>query len=337
MSTLLQKLILRRDLTQKEARFLMRELMSDTLSDILKAALITALATKGETIDEITGMAQTMRECAIKVPAQNPLLDTCGTGGSGLQRLNVSTASAFILAACGARVAKHGNRAASGRVGSFDVLETLGAKIELSPAHVARTIKETNLGFMFAPLFHTAIKNVMPVRKELDIKTIFNILGPLTNPTGAQYQILGVSYRELGPTMATALKNLGAKRALVVYGEDGLDEITTTAGTRVWELRERGAIITYRIKPQDFGIKRVPFAKIKGGDAAYNARVIRGVFDGAITDARRDIILLNAAAGLYVYGSARSIKEGVAIAGEAIRNGLAKAKLTGYIAMSKKI
>lgn len=337
MSTLLQKLVSHQNLSQKEATQLMRELMSDTLSDILKAAILTSLATKGETIEEITGMTRAMREFSVKVPFKNPLLDTCGTGGSGLQRLNVSTASAFILASCGVRVAKHGNRAASGRVGSFDVLEALGAKIEFGPSQVTRTIKETNLGFMFAPLFHPAMKNVMPVRKELGIKTVFNILGPITNPANAQYQVLGVSRPELGPIMATVLKNLGARGALVVYGEDGLDEITVTSSTKVWELAGNGNIKTYRIKPGDFGIQQTPFAKIKGGDAAYNARVIRGVFDGSIADARRDIMVLNAAAGLYVYGAVQSTKEGTALAQKAVVSGRVKKKLEEYIAISKQL
>lgn len=311
----------------------MRELMSEKLSDTLKAALLAALATKGETQDEITGMARAMRACSIKVPAKNPLLDTCGTGGSGLQRLNVSTASAFILASCGARVTKHGNRAASGRTGSFDVLEALGAKIELSPAQVAQTIKQTNLGFIFAPLYHPAMKNIMPVRRELGIKTVFNLLGPLTNPANAHYQILGVSRPELGPIMIGALQNLGARRALVVYGEDGLDEITITAPTKVWELKNK-TIRSYRIAPEQFGIKRAPFSKIKGGDAAYNARIIRGVLEGAITSAPRDLILLNAAAGLYVYGTAPSIKEGVKRAHKAIQSSAAYKKLNEYITLT---
>jgi anthranilate phosphoribosyltransferase len=234
------------------------------------------------------------------------------------------------------RVAKHGNRAASGRVGSFDVLEALGAKIELTPKHVAKTIQKTNLGFMFAPLYHPAMKNIMPVRKELSIRTVFNILGPLTNPAKAQYQILGVSRPELGPILATALKNLGARRALVVYGEDGLDEITITAPTKIWELKN-SIIRTYKITPEQFGIKRVPFSKIKGGDAEYNARIIRGVLKGTITDARRDIILLNAAAGLYVYGFASSIKEGLQRAQTAIHSGAAFKKLNEYVILTNQL
>ena len=339
--TLLRKLAARQNLTQKEAgellRALMAETLSDTLSDTLKAALITALAAKGETVEEITGMARAMRELSVKVPARNPLLDTCGTGGSGLQRLNVSTASASILAACGVRVAKHGNRAASGRTGSFDVLEALGAKIELEANQVAETIKQTNLGFIYAPLYHPAMKSIMPVRKELGIRTVFNILGPLTNPAHPHFQVLGVSNPKLGHILISVLQNLGAKRALVVYGEDGLDEITVTAPTHMWELTNDGAVKSYTIQPENFGIRRVPFNKIKGGNAAYNARVISGILEGAITDARRDIVLLNAAAGLYIYGRARSIKQGIAYARKAIDSGKVKEKLENYIAISNTV
>src|SRR3990167_8052480 len=336
MSKFLKKLTARQNLTQKEATMLMRELVSEKLSDVSKSALLTALAMKGETIEEITGTAEAMRKLSVKIHMKNPLLDTCGTGGSGLQPLNVSTASAFILAACGVRVAKHGNRAASGRVGGFDVLESLGAKIELNPKQVAQTIKQTGLGFIFAPLYHPAMKNIMPVRKELGIKTIFNILGPLTNPAGARCQVLGVSEKRLGPMMISVLKKLGAVRALVVYGEDGLDEITITAPTKIWELKNK-AIRFYSITPEQFGIKRAPFSKIKGDDAAYNARAISGVFDGNIIDARRDIILLNAAAGLYVYGAVVSIKKGLTLAREAVSLGKARSKLAEYIITSNAV
>jgi anthranilate phosphoribosyltransferase len=332
----LRKLVAQENLTQKEAALLMRELVSETVSDTLKAALLTALAIKRETIDEITGMAREMRAQSIKVPAKNPLLDTCGTGGSGLTRLNVSTASAFILASCGACVAKHGNRAASGRVGSFDVLEALGAKVELTPKQVAKTIQKTNLGFMFAPLYHPAMKNIMPVRKELSIRTVFNILGPLTNPAQAQYQILGVSNEKLGVQMITVLKKLGCKRALVVYGEDGLDEITITAPTKIWELKNN-TIHKCKISPEQFDIQRAQFSKIKGGNAAQNARVIRGVLKGTITGAQRDIILLNAGAGLYVYGTTPSIKKGIELAREAVITGKAKVKLAEYINASNVV
>lgn len=331
----IKKLVEHQSLSYSEARQLLRDFVGESMSDVQKAALLIALAAKGETVEEITGMARAMRELSVKVPVKNPLLDTCGTGGSGLTRLNVSTASAFILASCGVRVAKHGNRAASGRVGSFDVLEVLGAKIELSPDEVARTIKETNLGFIFAPLYHPAIKNIMPVRKELGIRTVFNILGPLTNPANAKYQVLGVSDPKLGATMIAALQKLGCKRALVVHGEDGLDEITMTAPTRVWELTQRGTVKTYRIKPQDFGIKQVPFSKIKGGDAAYNARAILGILDGTITDGRRNLVLLNAAAGLYVYGKVKSLGGGVARAKNSVITHETQKLLNRYLALTR--
>jgi len=333
---LLQKITQGTDLTQKESAYIMHSIMSGNLSETLIAGILTALAIKGETVNEITGMARAMRSFSKKVAIQNPLLDTCGTGGSGLRRINVSTASAFILAAAGVRVAKHGNRAASGRSGSFDVLEKLGVRIELSPVQVKKMIKKTNLGFMFARVFHPAMKHVANVRKNLGIRTVFNILGPLTNPARANHQILGVSDPRLGPIMIAVLKKLGTKRALVVYGEDGLDEITITAPTQVWELK-KGRTRTYKITPEQFGIKRVPFKKIKGGNATFNARIIRGCLNNTITDAHRDLILLNAAAGLYVYGRASSIRHGLSIAQKAIRNGSAKAKLEEYIKVSRKM
>ena len=334
--TILQKLTQKQNLTQKEAADVMREIMSGKMTDVMKAAVLTALAMKGETIDEIVGMAKVMRQFSVKVKAHNPLLDTCGTGGSGLPRLNVSTASAFILAACGVRVAKHGNRSSGERCGSFDLLEALGAKIELTPKQVTQTIKMTNLGLMFAPLYHPAMGHVVPVRKELGIKTIFNILGPMTNPAGANHQILGISDPGLGPMMIEVLRRLGSKHVMVVYGEDGLDEITMTTSTRVWELTSSNKIKKYKIKPQDFGLKQVSFDKIKGGDKKYNARVIRDVLTGKLRDSRRDLITLNAGAGLYVYGKARSIKQGLTIAQKVIDDGSVKAKLEEYVKLSKK-
>jgi len=335
--TILQKLTQHHNLPQIKAADLMRQIMSGKMSDVMKSAVLTALAAKGETVDEIVGMARVMRKFSVKLPIKNPLLDTCGTGGSGLQRLNVSTAAAFILAACGVRVAKHGNRASGGRCGSFDLLESLGAKIKLGPKQVAKTIKLTNLGFMFAPLYHPAMKYVALVRKELDIKTIFNILGPLTNPAGAKYQVLGVSEQSIAPKLLNVLKQLGTKHALVVYGEDGLDEITLTRPTRVWELASDGRVKKYKVKPEDFGLKSVNFSKIKGGDKKYNMKIIYDVLTGKLRNARRDLILLNAAAGLYVYGKVKSIKQGLITAQEAIDTGCVKTKLEQYIKVSKTV
>jgi anthranilate phosphoribosyltransferase len=341
MSSILSKLTNYQNLTQKEAQTLMRQMMIDAkdgaMSDTIKAAILTALAMKGETIKEITGFAKTMRQFSVKIPVRNPLLDTCGTGGSGLSRLNVSTAAAFILAAAGVKVAKHGNRAAGGRCGSFDLLEGLGAKIELGPAEVAETIKQTNLGFIFAPLYHPAMKNVSPVRRELGIRTVFNILGPLTNPARPQYQILGVSDSKLGPMMIEILRQLGSKRAMVVCGGDGLDEITLTGPTQVWELFVNGHIKKYAIKPEDFGLKRVQFDAIKGGDTQFNIKIIREVLNGKLADARSDLIVLNAATGLYIFGKIKSIKEGIMIALQLIKTGQVKAKLNEYIQSSLKL
>jgi anthranilate phosphoribosyltransferase len=335
--TFLQKLTQHQNLTQKEAAILMRQIMSGKMSDVIKSSVLTALAMKSETVDEIIGMARVMRKFSVKVPAKNPLLDTCGTGGSGLPRLNVSTAAAFILAACSVRVAKHGNRASGHRCGSFDLLESLGARIELGPKQVAKTIKSTNLGFIFAPLYHPAMKYAVPVRKKLSIRTVFNILGPLTNPANAKYQILGISDPKLGPMMIEVLSRLGSKRAMVVCGEDGLDEITLTESTRVWELMPSGRVKKYIIKPENFGLKSVSFSKIKGNDRKYNTKVIYDVLTGKLRGARLNLILLNAAAGLYVFGKAKSIKQGLAIAQKAVESGKVKVKLEEYIKLTKKM
>jgi len=334
---ILSKLIQKQNLTTQESQNLMRKIMSNKIINVQKSAILTALSIKGETINEIAGMAKAMRKISKKVPIKNPLLDTCGTGGSTLPRLNVSTASAFILAACGVRIAKHGNRSSSGRCGSFDLLEGLGAKIELKPNKVAKTIKKTNLGFMFAPLYHPAMKHVILVRKKLGIRTVFNILGPLTNPAGAKYQILGISDPNLGFKMIKVLKALGTKRALIVYGEDGLDEITLTSPTKVWELNDEKKIKKYQIKPADFGLKQVNFDKIKGGKIKYNTKAIRDILTGTNTGPQRDLVVLNAGAGLYIYGKTKSIKQGIKLAEQAIDNRKAGQKLEQYIKLSKTV
>jgi anthranilate phosphoribosyltransferase len=330
---ILKKLSQKQDLTIEEAAGVMKLIMSGETTPAQTACFLTALATKGESTEEITGMAKVMREFSTKVEVGGPLLDTCGTGGSGLPRLNISTAGAFVLAAAGVKVAKHGNRAAGGRCGSFDVLEALGAKIELSVEQVKKAIEQTGLGFIFAPLFHPAMKNVVPVRKEIGIRTVFNILGPLTNPAGAQYQVLGVSDESIAPKMIEVLKNLGSKKVLLVHGGDGLDEITVTAKTKVWEL-DNGEIKEYELTPEQFGMQRVDFDAIKGGDARQNAQIIKDIFDNKITDARLDIILLNVAAGLIAYGQVENFEEGVKISRQIIESGKAKEKLEEYIKLS---
>jgi len=340
MTNILKKLIQHQNLTSQESTQLMRQLMQGKINPALAGAILTALTVKGETVDEIAAMAQVMRKFSIKVKidrSDTPLLDTCGTGGSGLEGLNVSTASAFILAACGVRIAKHGNRKASSKCGSFDALEGLGARIDLGPNQVAKLIQLTGIGFMFAPLYHPAMCHVVPVRRALGIRTVFNFLGPLCNPAGAKYHVLGVSSVNLAPKLLKVLKKLKFQRALVVHGTDGLDEITLTAPTKVWELKQSGITRHYTIKPEQFGIKRVKFDAIKGGTVKYNTKVIIDVLSGRDKSAKRDIIALNAAAGLYIAGKAKNIKQGLNIAQSAIDSGAAQAKLVEYIKLSKKI
>lgn len=308
----------------------MNLIMSGENTPAQTAAFLALLAAKGESSDEITGMTKVMREFGIKVDVDMPLLDTCGTGGSGLPRLNVSTASAFVLAAAGVKIAKHGNRAAGGRCGSFDVLEALGARIELNAEHVKKSIEEIGLGFMFAPLFHPAMKNVGPVRKEIGIRTVFNILGPLTNPANAKHQVLGVSDESIAPKMIEVLKNLGSKKVLLVHGQDGLDEITVTAETKIWEL-DGGNIKEYEIFPEQFGMQRVEFSAIAGGNAQENADAIRKILNNEITDARLDIILLNVAAGFIAYEKVGNFEDGIKIARKIIESGKAGGKLDEYI------
>ncbi|MFH1565288.1 MAG: anthranilate phosphoribosyltransferase [bacterium] len=334
--TIIKKLSQKQDLTIEESSNAMKLIMSGENTPAQTATFLSLLSAKGESSEEITGMAKVMREFGVKVEVDMPLLDTCGTGGSGLPRLNVSTASAFVLAAAGVKIAKHGNRASGGRCGSFDVLETLGARIELNAKYVKKSIEEIGLGFMFAPLFHPAMKNVAPVRKEIGIRTVFNILGPLTNPANVKYQVLGVSDESIAPKMIEVLKNLGSKKVLLIHGKDGLDEITVAAETKIWELNG-GDIKEYEISPEQFGMQRVEFSAIAGGNAQENADVIRKILNNKITDARLDIILLNVAGGLIAYEKAESFEEGIEIARETIESGKAGRKLEEYIKYSNTL
>lgn len=333
---ILKKLTARKDLSAHEAEDVMRALMSGEMTHAQTASFLTALAMKGESVEEITACARVMRSCALPVSVEGKVLDTAGTGGSGLMRLNVSTAACFVLAALGVRVAKHGNRTFGGNCGSFDVLESLGANIELTPEQVEKTIARTNLGFMFAPLFHPSMKHVAPVRKEIGIRTVFNFLGPLTNPAGARHQLMGVSSLEAAPKLVEVLKNLGADHVLAVRGEDGLDEITLCGATRVWELKS-GNIAEFTIQPEDFGMNRVEFEEIKGGDSAYNKMVIEQILRGKIRDARRDMVVLNSAAGLIAYDETHTFEEGIQLALVALESGKAGEKLDEYITASKSV
>jgi anthranilate phosphoribosyltransferase len=298
------------------------------------AALLVALRIKGETPDEIAGAAQAMRARAEKIDVPlDRLIDTCGTGGDGSHTFNISTASAFVAAAGGARVAKHGNRAVSSRCGSADVLAALGVEVELEPWAVAACIDECGIGFLFAPRHHAAMRHVAPVRKELGLRTLFNLLGPLANPAGARRQLLGVYSAQLVPIMARTLAELGCDRAFVVHGDGGLDEISTSGPTRVAEVRGT-KVREFEILPEQVGVKRAPLEALKGGDPAENAGMLRGVLRGE-DGARRQAVLLNAGAALAAAGVCEEVAEGVLLAAKNLDNGAALDRLERLVKASQ--
>ena len=324
-----------RSLSMEEAQATMREIMEGQATPAQLGAFLAGLRAKGETPQEIAGMALVMREKSLKVQADGFLVDTCGTGGDGKGTFNISTAAAFVAAGAGLKVAKHGNRAASSTCGSADVLDTLGVKIDLPPQGVKRCIDEVGIGFMFAQVFHPAMKYAAPVRKELGIRTVFNILGPLTNPAGAQAQVLGVAHRQLGATMAQVLGILGSQRAMVVHGEDGLDELTLSGPSFLWEL-DKGTIRTHRISPEDVGLGRAPLSALKGGSAQENADTLRRLLQGE-RGPLRDVVLLNTAAVLVVGNAARRLKDGVYLAAASIESGAALDKLEALVKLSQAL
>lgn len=331
----INKLLEKRDLTEEEMLLSMTEIMEGRAEDAMIGSFLTALKMKGETIAEITGGAAVMRQKAEKVSlSEFYTIDTCGTGGDSSGTYNISTAVAFVSAAKGAVVVKHGNRSVSSKSGSADVLEELGVNIELSPQEVEECVKAQNIGFFFAPTFHKAMKNVAKPRRDLGFRTIFNILGPLTNPARAKAQVLGVFHEKLTETMAQVLKNLKAEHALVVHGMDGLDEISMTAETKVTELKE-DEIKTYYISPEDFGFERCEKEALLGGDAKENAEIILNLFKGE-KGPKRDILLLNSGAALYVAQKAESIKEGIEMAQEIIDSGAALRKLKEYADFTRR-
>jgi anthranilate phosphoribosyltransferase len=329
----IDRLAQREDLSVEEAGEVLAEIMGGAASETQIAAVLIALRTKGETADELAGLARTMRELATPVQTgRDDLLDTAGTGG-GRTTFNVSTTAAIIAAGAGCAVAKHGNRSATGLSGSADLLEALGARLDLGPEQVGRCIEEAGFGFMFAPAHHGATRYVVPVRKELAVRTIFNFLGPLTNPAGATRQLIGVSDAGMLETMAVALSHLGAVRALVVSSEDGLDELSTSAPTRVVEVNgER--IDRYSVSPADCGLPEAPADAVAGGHPADNARVTRAILAGE-TGPARDIAVLNAGAAIYAGGRAESIPDGVARAQAAIDDGAAARTLDAYIELTQ--
>jgi anthranilate phosphoribosyltransferase len=329
----IDRLAQREDLTVDEASGVLAEIMRGDATDVEIAGVLIALRTKGETPDELAGLARTMREMATPVDAgRDDLLDTAGTGG-GRRTFNVSTTAALIAAGAGCAVAKHGNRSATGLSGSADVLEALGARLDVPPEHVARCIADAGFGFMFAPAHHGATRFVVPVRRELAVRTIFNFLGPLTNPAGATRQLIGVSDPGMVDTMALALAKLGARRALVVSSADGLDELSTSAPTRVVEVNgER--IDRYMVSPGACGLPEAPPDAVPGGDPQANAATTRAILAGEPGPAR-DIAVLNAGAAIYAGGRADSVADGVRAAQEAVDSGAAQRTLDRYLELSR--
>jgi anthranilate phosphoribosyltransferase len=325
-AALLQKLTRNEDLTADEAAAAMREVMAGRAAPAQLAALLAALVMKGERPAEIVGFARTMREHAVRL-SQPPedVFDTCGTGGDRSGTFNISSAAALVVAACGVPVAKHGNRSVSSRCGSADVFEQLGVNIAVPPPVVERSLHEAGIAFFFAPTFHPSMRHAAQTRRELGIRTAFNLLGPLTNPAGATRQIVGVPQAELTELMAHALRMLGTKRAWVVHGAEGIDEISIVGYTKVAECRE-GAVHTFYIHPADFGLPKSSAAALIGGDAAQNAAIIQSVLAGAV-GAPRDVVLLNAGAALFVAGAAASVRDGIGRAAEAIDSGAARRTL----------
>ncbi len=321
-----------------QATAVMQEIMEGEATPAQLGAFLTALRLKGETDTEIAALAAVMRDKArpVSVPGNPPLLDIVGTGGDGKNTFNFSTAAALIAAAAGVKVAKHGNRAASGSCGAADVLEALGVKLELSPDGVAQCIDRVGIGFMFAPAFHPAMRYAGPVRREIGIRTVFNLLGPLTNPARAQAMLLGVADAGLGQRIAAALARLDIRHALVVHGADGMDEITLSGPTAIWEVQPDAAIHQWTLDPADYGIPRAAVSDLQGGTAAENAATMRRLFAGE-TGPLRDAALLNAAAALYAADHAATIQQGLDQAAQAIVSGAAQATLENLAARSQEV
>ncbi len=328
-------------LTREQARAVMAEILTGKCSDAQIAALLVALHMKGETVEEIVGFAEAIRAAAtplrtardsaldVSGTGRNALVDTCGTGGDASGTFNISTATAMVVAGAGVRVAKHGNRSISSKCGSADVMEALGVNISLHPAQIAACLEHVGIAFLFAPAMHSAMKFVQTARRELRLRTVFNLLGPLTNPASASAQVVGVYSADLVEKLAEALSMLGLQRALVVHGEDGLDEITITGPTRVAEVRN-GTVRSYEVTPEEFGFTRAPIETLGGGDAAGNADIIRGILDGEQSP-RRDVVLLNAAGALVAAARADHIGDAVPMAAKSVDSGAAREKLAALV------
>ncbi len=328
----IRELIKGNDLDRNSVGGAVKEIMEGKAGAASTGAFLALLSAKGETVDEISAAAMVMRDKAENISAEGELFDTCSTGGTGINHFNISTAAAFVISGCGVKVAKHGNRALSGRCGSADVLENLGVDIQMPPEKVAACIRENGIGFLFAPLFHRAMKNAAGPRKELGIRTVFNILGPLTNPAGVQRQLLGVFNRDLIKVMAGVLSQLGVKRAMVVHGSGGLDEISLSGPSFVAELKE-GEISEYEIEPSDLGLPYRDISELRGSGAGGNAARMKKLFKGE-KGAVRDAVLASSAAALVVAEKAKNLKEGVSMAAESIDSGGAYRKLEKLVRFS---
>ena len=333
----LKRIIEHREIFHDEMVSLMRQMMSGAVSPVMIAAIITGLRIKKETIGEIAAAALVMRELSTKVDLADDvrLVDTCGTGGDGAHTFNISTAAAFVAAAAGAKIAKHGGRSVSSQSGSADVLEALGVNINLTPDQTVQCINEVGFGFMFAPNYHSAMKHAAPVRRELGVRTLFNILGPLTNPAGAKQQLMGVFHPDLVGIQARVLQRLGSRRALIVHGEDGLDEITLTGNTLVAELKD-GEVKEYTLHPSQFGLQTATLQDLHANSIEASRDMLLGVLDNQ-AGAARDIVLLNAGAAIYLAGLSDDLAAGVAKAAETIASGAAKAKLEQLVKLSNEI
>jgi anthranilate phosphoribosyltransferase len=337
MREYIQKLVDREELTEAESAEAMRAIMSGKATQAQIGSFITALRMKGESVSNITSFAKVMREFCqpIHPHTSRPLVDMCGTGGDRIKTFNISTIASFVVAGAGVPVAKHGNRSVTSKSGSADILEALGAKIDLPPAAVERMIEDIGFGFMFAPVFHASMKYAVSPRKEVGIRTVFNLLGPLTNPASATAQLVGVYDASLVVPVANVLRNLGVERALVVHGIGGLDEVSTFGRTIACEVRY-GDIITYEIDPADFGLPEASASALSGGDATDNARLALQLLKGEERGPKRDIVIANAACGIYVGGGAPSIREAVKIAADVIDSGKALSVLEAYVSRTRE-
>ena len=329
------KLVEGQSLTEEEAQQVMAEIMDGLATPAQLGAFLVALRMKGESPEEILGMVRTMRAKALAVEFQGDLLDTCGTGGDSSGTYNISTAAALVAAAAGVKVAKHGNRSASSRCGSADVLEALGARIAVTPQEALRCLDEVGFAFLFAPAFHPAMRNAAGPRGEIGVRTVFNVLGPLANPAAPSHQLLGVADARLAPAMASILQQLGCRHALVVHSSDGLDEVTLGGPTSVHEVKG-SALRAYSVTPEEIGLGRADRSALAGGDKEENARIIRDLFDGE-KGPKRDALLANAAAALLAADKVSNWEEGVAIAARAIDSGAAREKLERFIAFSQSL